>query len=1114
MDALTALSTVKLDWVHGLEDVWQASPVHVDDVHIMPRQRILRALAAADTGRSRGILVQGQAGAGKTHMLNWVRQVVQKHGGYFFLIGPVGGDDFVESAVGAILSGLFQTFEGEIQVRRFLRRLCGLLGATTELAAALAGDTALGPTSLKDLIVAFNKYNNSLARQCQDTLCALVLFTSDDLDDRAVGETYLRSMEELEPGERIRRGIQPRTRNSREITRDLSRLLSLTGASVIAIDQVDGVIAEATARDSDQDGQTGGATTRLNMLADGLMVLQECTDRTLFVLTCLPAAWIAFRERAIASVQGRFEEMLPLNRLDDPAITAKIIERRFQENYDRVGFVPPYPTWPVTRAAFDQAPHFTPRELLQRINHHLEWCLSHGVVRELHDFATEDRAVSGPAPTVRSDGGDDGARTAGDGPDRRIFSSDVAWSAAAFTVGGGSAGQVSSGQGAGGLAEFDAEFAALRASVPSVTDTNEDNLMPRLLAAGLEAWIIENDRVHDYSLETSPSTRPPLHARLTRTLDVDTGEQMHWCFRAITAKHGNAILPRVTAACTSATIAADNPRRHLFLLRNGGWGTGAKVLQALDAFHAAGGRSLPLPSDDLATFAALHTLLDRRPPGLRSWLTTRRPASGTDLLRQALGSVAGAPGSGHLPTRPATPRDSAQASSEARESVESTARPEEGDHRIGDERGAQSSQGTAGTAPDPRPESAEFILGTAVRAGVPARLDLAVLRRHVAIFAGSGSGKTVLIRRLVEECALRGVSSIVLDPNNDLARMGDAWPVAPTGWRQGDADRATEYLARTDVVIWTPRRDGGRPLSFQPLPDFTGLRADPDEFRAAVDAGVATLAARAHVTGTTHRANVGRAILTAALRHFARGNRGGLDAFVTLLAELPDGVADELDPTGKRAAELAQALRAAMVNDPLFGGHGEPVDPEALLCPAPGRLARVSVISMVGLANDEQRQSFVNQLQLALFSWAKRNPAADRPLSALFVMDEAQTFAPSGSSTACTASTLALASQARKYGLGLVFATQAPKNLHNGIPGNATTQLFGRLNAPAQIEAARMMARTAGGEAADIGRLGVGEFYATSESLRFSRIRTPMCLSHHPAAPLTAEEVIFRARPQ
>jgi DNA helicase HerA-like ATPase len=59
-------------------------------------------------------------------------------------------------------------------------------------------------------------------------------------------------------------------------------------------------------------------------------------------------------------------------------------------------------------------------------------------------------------------------------------------------------------------------------------------------------------------------------------------------------------------------------------------------------------------------------------------------------------------------------------------------------------------------------------------------------------------------------------------------------------------------------------------------------------------------------------------------------------------------------------------------------------------------------------------------------------------------------------------STLALASQARKYGLGLIFATQAPKNLHNRIPGNAATHFFGRLSVPIQIDAAREMARVKG----------------------------------------------------
>src|SRR4029453_12363666 len=164
------------------------------------------------------------------------------------------------------------------------------------------------------------------------------------------------------------------------------------------------------------------------------------------------------------------------------------------------------------------------------------------------------------------------------------------------------------------------------------------------------------------------------------------------------------------------------------------------------------------------------------------------------------------------------------------------------------------------------------------------------------------------------------------------------------------------------------------------------------------------------------------------------------------------------------------------------------------------------------LPGDEARQGFVNQLQMGLFAYIKRHPANDRPLLGLLVMDEAQTFAPSGAMTACTQSTLALASQARKYGLGLIFATQAPKNLHNRIPGNAATHFFGRLNVPAQIDAAREMAKVKGGDVPDIGNLTAGEFYVALEGEVPQKIRTPLCLSHHPSSPLTDDEVMARAR--
>ena len=149
---------------------------------------------------------------------------------------------------------------------------------------------------------------------------------------------------------------------------------------------------------------------------------------------------------------------------------------------------------------------------------------------------------------------------------------------------------------------------------------------------------------------------------------------------------------------------------------------------------------------------------------------------------------------------------------------------------------------------------------------------------------------------------------------------------------------------------------------------------------------------------------------------------------------------------------------------------------------------------------------------MALFSWIKKNPATDRPLGGLLVMDEAQNYVPSRETTVCSRSTLALSAQARKYGLGLLFATQHPRGLDNKVPGNASTHFYGMLNAPAQIDAARQLAVAKGGDLPELSRLRRGQFFVAGEGTAFQKIVTPLCLSHHPDSPPPPEEILARAR--
>ncbi|MEK8106047.1 hypothetical protein NKG94_14395 [Micromonospora sp. M12] len=92
--------------------------------------------------------------------------------------------------------------------------------------------------------------------------------------------------------------------------------------------------------------------------------------------------------------------------------------------------------------------------------------------------------------------------------------------------------------------------------------------------------------------------------------------------------------------------------------------------------------------------------------------------------------------------------------------------------------------------------------------------------------------------------------------------------------------------------MWTPRVTAGRPLSFQPLPDFTSLRDWPDEFDQAVRSAVEALAPRAGVDRPSRLAQQGKAVLTEALQAYARSGMVGLPGFTEFLADLPEGSVD------------------------------------------------------------------------------------------------------------------------------------------------------------------------------------------------------------------------------
>ncbi|MFC6093679.1 helicase HerA domain-containing protein [Saccharothrix lopnurensis] len=1050
-----ALSSVQFGWAVTPDDIWSPMHHHVDGLHPHAVDGITRAVAAA--GRRpqvspMGIVLRGERGVGKTHMLGWLRQQVQRQGGSFFLLKLLDRHSFWEGAVHGVVGGLLDRQGG--QLGRLLGELARLTGQDQETSMRLTGTLPVRRQDIEALLDGLRPLDAQVAVECQDTLRALVLYRAKGKAWEA-GNAYLVLPEGVEATDRAEWGFRTTSRSPQLLLGDLSKIFALVGPVVMAVDQVDSVITQAAG--------SPGEEALVDRLADGLMRVREETRRTIVVVACLPRSWDLIEHHAVNSAADRFRVLDLRTAMPSAAVSGAIVERHLAGLYGEIGFTPPHATWPVHPSAFAgrDVAHWTPRRLLQRVDEHIRWCLTHDTVEELRDFAAATAEPAGPPAVVPREAD-----------------------------------------------ELDALFARLRDTADILAPLDhqrEDERMQALLGAVLHCFVLERGADGPpLTVDASRGGNPPLHARLRLTIDEAGEGEVHWSFRAIAHTHPRAVLARLKSAQSEAELRRDDDKRHLVVLRNTAFSGGPATTAALEAFRADGGLDLPVAESDLRLFTALEKMRDQSPPGFLPWLLTRRPATSSRLLTRALadldhfattsvpqarhddpGPAPEWPGvSGTLsdvtPDQPATSSEETDAPGEAAEAVGELATDE----------------------PSVR-------LGTGVVTGTPFTVPLALLRKHTVVFAGSGSGKTVLLRRLVEEAALQGVSSILIDTNNDLARLGDPWPSPPALWEPGDAERADRYLRDTDVAVWTPRREAGRPLTLDPLPGFDREPDDPDEFRTAIDAAVAGLVPRTNLGG--RKATTGRAVLTQALTHFVRGGGGELRDFLAFLADLPPGISTVRDAP-RLAADMADGLNAEMINDPVFGGAGERLDPGVLLTPPAGKRARVSVISCIGLPNDDQRQTFVNQLQLALFSWIKRNPARDRPLGGLFVLDEAQTFVSSRTTTASTQSTLTLASQARKYGLGMVYATQAPKALHNVVSGNAATQFFGLLNAPVQIQAASDLARAKGGRIDDVSRLPAGQFYGATEGTGLSKVQVPMCLSHHPPTALAEEEVLARAQ--
>ncbi|BCB81179.1 hypothetical protein ACFQ1L_01570 [Phytohabitans flavus] len=378
-DERKALAALRFDWAPVPDDVWRPSPFHVEGLHQGVVNDVLAGMADAKASKDAsplGLILKGRRGSGKTHLLGWVRQQIQDQGGYFFLVSLLDAKGFWDSVLASMLEGLFRAVPGsDTQLRLFLRRLSSVVGAPRSARRAVMGETELTPAALDAFLLGLGDYDRLVARECDDTARALALSASDNVAHRDLAENYFSSEPEAEPGERAQWRMRRKPRTAQEIVRELSKLLALTGPTVIAVDQIDTLISQSSV--ASQDGQQPEPANTddwaqmlvLEQIAHGLMALRQDTRRTLTLVACIPPSWMLIKNRATDTVRDRFREPEELLTIRDPAIARSLIEKRFAHSFRLVRFSPPYPSWPIRPEAFDTAAKFTPGSCSSRSTH-------------------------------------------------------------------------------------------------------------------------------------------------------------------------------------------------------------------------------------------------------------------------------------------------------------------------------------------------------------------------------------------------------------------------------------------------------------------------------------------------------------------------------------------------------------------------------------------------------------------------------------------------------------------------------------------------------------------------------------------------------------------------
>ncbi len=354
---------------------------------------------------------------------------------------------------------------------------------------------------------------------------------------------------------------------------------------------------------------------------------------------------------------------------------------------------------------------------------------------------------------------------------------------------------------------------------------------------------------------------------------------------------------------------------------------------------------------------------------------------------------------------------------------------------------------------------------------------------HAVCVGMTGSGKTGLCIALLEEAAIDGIPSIVIDPKGDLANLMLTFPnlspddfaswineedaqkknLSPADyaasqaetWKNGLADwgedvaRIQKLRDSADFRIYTPGSNAGFQVSI--LKSFAAppasIREDNELMTERVNTTVTSLLGLLGIDADPIKSREHILISNILNSSWSAGRDLDIAALIQQIQSPPMTKIGVLDlesffPANDRF-QLAMSLNNLLAA-PGFAAwmEGEALDIQQILHTGEGK-PRVAIFSIAHLS-DAERMFFVSLLLNQVLGWM-RTQSGTTSLRAILYMDEIFGYFPPVANPPSKLPLLTLLKQGRAFGLGVVLVTQNPVDLDYKGLSNTGTWFIGRL---------------------------------------------------------------------